>query len=159
MAIPKESRQQMINMMYIVLTALLALNVSAELLNAFSLINKSLVKSSETLDKRSEGIYSAFADKKAKEPSNSKVIVYEGKALQVKQISEELQAYIDGVIESLITQGGGPAEEYNGDMKNRGDVDLSTRFLVEGTEKGNVKGGEGYKLQAKIEEEIGRAHV
>jgi hypothetical protein len=39
MSIPKENRQQMINMMYLVLTALLALNVSAEILNAFSLIN------------------------------------------------------------------------------------------------------------------------
>lgn len=154
MAIPKESRQQMINMMYIVLTALLALNVSAELLNAFSLINKSLVKSAETLDKRSEGIYSAFADKKAKEPSNQKVLAYEGKALKVKQISEELQSYIDGVVNSLIEQGGGPAEEYNGDMKNRGDVDLSTRYLVEGTQKGNVKGGEGYVLQQKIEDAL-----
>jgi hypothetical protein len=49
MAIPKENRQQMINMMYIVLTALLALNVSAELLNAFALIKDSLAKSSDTL--------------------------------------------------------------------------------------------------------------
>src|SRR5690606_15100139 len=47
-----------------------------------------------------------------------------------------------------------PAEEYNGDMKNRGDVDLSTRYLVEGTQKGNVKGGEGYTLQQKIEEAL-----
>ncbi len=154
MAIPKESRQQMINMMYIVLTALLALNVSAELLNAFSLINKSLVKSSETLDKRSEGIYETFAQKKIKEPGNARVSLYEGKALQVKQISQELQSYIDGVIASLIEQGGGPAEEYNGDMKQRGDVDLSTRYLVEGTQKGNVKGGEGYILKQKIEDAL-----
>lgn len=154
MAIPKESRQQMINMMYIVLTALLALNVSAELLNAFSLINKSLVKSSETLDKRSESIYQTFADKKIKEPGNTKVSLYEGKALQVKQVSEDLQKYIDGVIATLIVQGGGPAVEYNGDMKNRGDVDLSTRFLVEGTQQGNVKGGEGYVMKQKIEEAL-----
>ena len=38
MSIPKEPRQQMINMMYLVLTALLALNVSAEVLNAFKLV-------------------------------------------------------------------------------------------------------------------------
>ena len=35
MALPKEPRQKMINIMYLVLTALLALNVSAEILNAF----------------------------------------------------------------------------------------------------------------------------
>jgi len=152
MAIPKESRQQMINMMYIVLTALLALNVSAELLNAFSLINRSLLKSGESLDARNKQIYDSFAAKKAKEPGNEKVRIWEEKALKVKQISEGLQTYIDQITEELIRQGGGPAEEYNGDMKQRGDVDLSTRYLVEGTQKGNVKGGEGYKLQTKIEE-------
>lgn len=154
MAIPKESRQQMINMMYIVLTAMLALNVSAELLNAFSLINKSLVKSSESLDIRNQSIYNSFTAKKAKEPGNQKIAIYEGKALQVKAISEELQSYIDQITASLIEQGGGPAEEYNGDMKMRGDVDLSTRYLVEGTERGNVKGGEGYVLQTKIEDAL-----
>jgi gliding motility-associated protein GldM len=151
MAIPKENRQQMINMMYIVLTAMLALNVSAELLNAFSLINKSLVKSSETLDKRTEGIYSTFASKRVKEPANQRLALYEGKALKVKQISEDVQKYIDQITNELIEQGGGPSEEFHGDMKKRDDVDLSTRLLVEGTEKGNVTGGKGYELQRKLE--------
>ena len=38
MSIPKEPRQQIINIMYLVLTAMLALNVSAEILKAFDLI-------------------------------------------------------------------------------------------------------------------------
>ena len=42
MSIPKEPRQLMINLMYLVLTALLALNVSAEVMNAFLAIDKSL---------------------------------------------------------------------------------------------------------------------
>ena len=42
MSLPKEPRQKMINMMYLVLTALLALNVSAEILNAFKTVNNSI---------------------------------------------------------------------------------------------------------------------
>ncbi len=42
MALPKEPRQKMINMMYFVLTALLALNVSSEILNAFKTVNTSI---------------------------------------------------------------------------------------------------------------------
>jgi hypothetical protein len=42
MALPREPRQKMINMMYLVLTAMLALNVSSEILNAFKTVNKSL---------------------------------------------------------------------------------------------------------------------
>jgi len=40
-------RQQMINMMYLVLMALLALNVSADILKAFALVNRGLVKTNE----------------------------------------------------------------------------------------------------------------
>ena len=49
MALPKEPRQKMINMMYLVLTALLALNVSSEILNAFVTVNGSIIKSSEVI--------------------------------------------------------------------------------------------------------------
>ena len=45
MALPKEPRQKMINIMYLVLTAILALNVSAEILNAFKVVDSSLSKS------------------------------------------------------------------------------------------------------------------
>ena len=45
MSLPKEPRQQMINMMYLVLMALLAMNVSKTLLKAFGLVDESLEKS------------------------------------------------------------------------------------------------------------------
>ena len=45
MALPKEPRQKMINIMYLVLTALLALNVSSEILNAFKVVDASLITS------------------------------------------------------------------------------------------------------------------
>ena len=51
MSIPKEPRQLMINLMYLVLTALLALNVSAEVMNAFKVIDDSLVASNTTTNK------------------------------------------------------------------------------------------------------------
>src|SRR6266540_1006309 len=56
MALPREPRQKMINMMYLVLTALLALNVSSEILNAFKTVNKSLEKTNETIS-ASTGVY------------------------------------------------------------------------------------------------------
>jgi len=50
MSIPKEPRQLMINVMYLVLTALLALNVSAEIFNAFEMVDKGLKSANATLD-------------------------------------------------------------------------------------------------------------
>jgi len=52
MSLPKEPRQKMINMMYLVLTALLALNVSVEVLNAFRTVNNSIEKSNKVITKR-----------------------------------------------------------------------------------------------------------
>ena len=53
-------RQKMINMMYLVLTALLALNVTKEVINAFVTINESVVLSNENIDKKNQNTYAAF---------------------------------------------------------------------------------------------------
>ena len=46
------ARQKMINMMYLVLTALLALNVSKEILKAFHLMEVSFNKANANVDKK-----------------------------------------------------------------------------------------------------------
>ena len=56
MSIPKEPRQIMINIMYLVLTALLALNVSAEIFNAFKVVDKGLTQANAGLDKANEAV-------------------------------------------------------------------------------------------------------
>jgi len=53
-------RQKMINMMYLVLTAMLAMNVSAEILNAFKTVNKSLDKKNQILSQKNISINDAF---------------------------------------------------------------------------------------------------
>ena len=71
MSLPKEPRQKMINMMYLVLTALLALNVSAEIINAFKTVDNSLVKSNSTLTSTSSGICKALQDART-DPKNAR---------------------------------------------------------------------------------------
>ena len=51
------TRQKMINMMYLVLTAMLAMNVSAEILNAFKTVNKSLDKTNQIFSQKNRHIY------------------------------------------------------------------------------------------------------
>ena len=53
-------RQKMINMMYLVLTALLALNVSKEILNAFKTVNNSIMKSNNVVGDKNKSTYEAF---------------------------------------------------------------------------------------------------
>ena len=60
MSIPKDPRQLMINLMYIVLTALLALNVSAEILHAFFTIDESLQESSKLVESSNQKLAKAI---------------------------------------------------------------------------------------------------
>ncbi len=145
MSIPKENRQQMINLMYLVLTALLALNVSAEILNAFRTINDSLAGSNTLLDVNSRVNYSAFAAKKLKEPGNLEITKYQERADKVIALSKELQEYVKTLQEGIIKEAGGPGEE-GALMKRQDDLDASTRYFIKET-----KDGKGYELKKKID--------
>ena len=63
MALPKEPRQKMINIMYLVLTALLALNVSSEILHAFIVVDKSLMTSNTNLTTANGTLYKSLESK------------------------------------------------------------------------------------------------
>ena len=60
MALPREPRQKMINIMYLVLTAILALNVSAEVIEAFKTVDKSLQSSSTNIKASNEVLYKSL---------------------------------------------------------------------------------------------------
>jgi hypothetical protein len=58
-------RQKMIGMMYLVLTALLALNVSKQIIAAFVTINDKLEQSGQVINNTNQGLYGEFDKKKA----------------------------------------------------------------------------------------------
>src|SRR3982751_4485695 len=97
MALPKEPRQKMINLMYLVLTALLALNVSAEILNAFKTVNESLTAASSTLDKKNKNIFSAFDAAFNEASTRDRAATWRPKALQAQAMSTQTINYIQGL--------------------------------------------------------------
>ena len=80
MSLPKEPRQKMINIMYLVLTALLALNVSAEILNAFTTVDNSLIGTNQQINLSTEQILSSLNDKKSESATAAKAAVWLPKA-------------------------------------------------------------------------------
>ena len=54
-------RQKMINLMYIVLMAMLALNISTEVLNGFSIVEESLNSTTANASSENEDIYGNFS--------------------------------------------------------------------------------------------------
>ena len=59
---PETPRQKMIAMMYLVLTAMLALNVSADILKRFTLVNNGLITSIQSTDDRNKYLMKSFEE-------------------------------------------------------------------------------------------------
>ena len=91
-------RQKMINMMYLVLTALLALNVSKEVLNSFFEVNLGIVKTTEGIHKKNLDTYAGFETAANQE----KVKNYKNLADQVRPISKNLVESIQEMKYSLV---------------------------------------------------------
>lgn len=90
---PETPRQRMISMMYLVLTALLALNVSVDILNAFVIVNDSMEKTNQILDQKVEAGYAEF--EKAKAENELKATPFFEKAKKVRELSNELVSAIE----------------------------------------------------------------
>lgn len=125
MALPKDPRQKMINIMYLVLTAMLALNVSAEILNAFNIVNNSIITSNKSISDKNENTYLTFEDQMKSDPG--KVGPLKAKAEEVKKLSEAMNVYLDTLKNTIIRESGG-LDEY-GDIKSKSDLDAPTRVM------------------------------
>jgi gliding motility-associated protein GldM len=93
-------RQKMIGMMYLVLTALLALNVSKEILNSFILINDSLIVTNKNFESKNESQYDAF--KAALLNDQKKVKKWYDMAIDVRNSSEGVVEHIEELKQYLI---------------------------------------------------------
>src|SRR4051812_43168923 len=106
MALPKEPRQKMINMMYLVLTALLALNVSTEILNAFRTVNTSINNANGVIDAKNVTSYGSF-DALLKDPTTAqKAKMWQPFALQAKSFSSSVDTYINDLKQQLKVASG-----------------------------------------------------
>ncbi|MCB9283352.1 MAG: gliding motility protein GldM [Lewinellaceae bacterium] len=145
MSIPKEPRQLMINLMYLVLTALLALNVSAEVMTAFFTIDKGITNSNNIVENTNQTIMRNI-DAQVEAYNNELNQGYLAKAKEAKQVSEDFVTYVDELKKELFEKAGGPSEKNPEQPKRIKDKDVTTRLLV-GLE--NEK-GKGYDLMDRI---------
>lgn len=141
MSIPKEPRQQMINIMYLVLIALLALSVSAEILNAFKIVNEGIDNSNNAIQQQIDATILGFEEKIKKEPEAQK---YFDAAKKASEITAEFTAYVEELDGSLLDESG--VDEATGDFVKPDDQDTPSRIMV-----GNNGNGKGYELKDKIE--------
>lgn len=155
MSIPKQPRQLMINIMYLVLTALLALNVSAEIFNAFKLVNKSLEESNNTLDQSNNALVPSIEKRAQAKPEFAR---FAERAPIAVQYGKEFTDYINSIVNDLIDKSGnknGTVDDMDyivvgdhKDLKGKKNKDVTTREMVN-----NKK---GLELKNKIIEYRGK---
>lgn len=151
MAIPKEPRALMIQLMYLVLTAMLALNITREVLNAFNTINSSIERSNSTIDQKNAAIYELFDKAEANKEDADKVRPLNEKAKQIKKMSEDLVNYITELKDTIVARSGGLIlNERTGQNEpvKMEDIDVATVYFVEVDKKGDELKG---KLQTYID--------
>ena len=141
----------MINMMYLVLTALLALNVSAEILNAFHVVNQGIINSNASVDNKNAKTMSMFAGAMEKDAVKTKPWMDKANTIQTEadKVVKELDAYKELIVKETggwtdasgakFVEGWSPEKGKLADEKN---LDVSTRLMVD--EK------RGYELQDKL---------
>src|SRR5450432_321646 len=148
MSLPKEPRQKMINMMYLVLTALLALNVSAEILNAFKTVNNSINTSNKVVSDKNNLTYAGF-EKALNDPqTKANAEIWAPKARQIQSLSSAMYGTINGMKQRLKQESQLEVLKDGSEKFNDANLDAATRvFDKDGEGKILYDSLKQYKLQ------------
>lgn len=146
---PETPRQKMIGMMYLVLTAMLALNVSTDILNGFTLVDDSLHSSIEASGTRNKKQYENFKIATADNPE--KLQEWYDKAIVLGQRADSLYDYIQEFKEQIVVLADGQKAV---DAKKAQDIDPTRQ--IEGNSNLDVTAqyaiveGHGLELKRRI---------
>lgn len=134
-------RQKMINLMYLVFIAMLALNMSKEVLSAFGLLNEKITDANVAATERNTAFMESLATKAAEQPEQYAEVKL--KADKVSEISEELNTYLEDLkTEMMGTLKPEDAEDY--EVQDKPDF-LDRRFF-----QGDKLKAEGQEFLDKI---------
>jgi len=134
---PVSPRQKMINLMYVVLMAMLALNVSTEVLNGFSIVEESLNRTTGNSAKENLAIYEDFDAQMKANPQ--KVKMWYDRAQRVRQMSDSLYNLAADLKLAIVRE----ADGRDGDpqnIRNKEDLEAATQVML------SISGGRGQEL-------------
>lgn len=145
-------RQKMIGMMYLVYTAMLALNVAVEVLDGFGAVDDGLRKTTEIYAEKNLTVYRDFDQQYAQ--NKVKVKPWKDKADLIKEKSEDLCKYIQDIkIEIIEANGQGDLKDgvitedgkiNNSNIAKKDKTDASSRVLI------GENDGKAFELKQKV---------
>ena len=134
---PETPRQKMIGMMYLVLTAMLALNVSAAILNGYTQVDESLHATIETMEQSNAETYATF--KAALDKNAEKTQEWYDKAMEVQRVSNEFYAYVQKFKDDMVKMVDGDKAKMNAKVSELGkqdDTNIPQQYAIN---EGNAK--------------------
>jgi gliding motility-associated protein GldM len=143
-------RQKMINMMYLVLTAMLALNVSAEIVDAFAKIERGLDQTVVITDIKNENSLKFFENAVAE--LGQKAVEWRDKAKMTRDTTQKIKEYIHNLKIELIKEADGnetaavkDGKIYADSIGKKDDLNVANQILL-----GASSNGKAYELHKKV---------
>ena len=124
---PVSPRQKMINLMYVVLMAMLALNVSTEVLEGFSIVEESLHRTTSNASSENESLYGDFETQMKSNPQ--KVKAWFEKATAVKQMSDSLFNFAQQLKEAIVKEADGEKGDVL-NIKNKENLEAANQIML-----------------------------
>lgn len=137
---PVNPRQKMINLMYVVLMAMLALNISTEVLNGFTIVEEGLTRTTQSSTIRNISIYDEFRHKAEKDSTVAKNFML---ATELKNQSDKLYDYVDSLKWEILREADGPDADMT-DIINKDNLEASSHIMLAPIT------GEGQKLYNSV---------
>jgi gliding motility-associated protein GldM len=139
---PNSPRQKMINLMYLVFIALMALNVSSEVLKGFEVVQNSLRKTIENSSQRNDIAMRDIANFYELFPARG--FAEYTKANNDKKESDAIFSYIEELKVRIVKETDGKKGDIN-NVKNKENLDAAARIMLAPVV------GEGRKLRERLE--------
>lgn len=138
--------------MYLVLTAMLALNVSKEILDAFVTVNNGLETTGRSFDKDIAQLYAKFDEKKSIDPLRVQAMWV--KAQEAKRLSKDIGSYIEEMKKMLLRETEGYEKKEEDTIRleyveGKDRYDVPTNILCGNSEDG--KDGQAHVLRQKLD--------
>ncbi|NDV68014.1 gliding motility protein GldM [Dysgonomonas sp. 25] len=136
------TRQKMINLMYLVFIAMLALRVSTEVLDGFDLMNDNIQKTIQNTTERNNQIYAEINEMYAQNPQKTEPTYR--LVLQLKQNTDSVYNYIQALKQEVaVRTDGKDADMYN--LETKDDLDAASEIFL------SPAGGKGKDFKAAID--------
>ncbi|WP_029904011.1 gliding motility protein GldM [Prevotella sp. 10(H)] len=137
------TRQKMINLMYLVFIAMLALNVSTEVLDGFVLVNDNLQENIEVTNARNKQIYTDIDEAYTSNPEKAKT-GYDI-SQDIRRKTDSLFNYIQYLKQEIAKKSDGADADID-NLKSKDNLDASSEVMI------SPVGGQGNKLKGLIDE-------